>query len=316
MRGIPLTLGLVFASALAHAAEFDIPERPFLIKPYIEVPGLNLELRSLRTDRFVSWSPNYRAQTGLSLSYQGLIGVSASAKGEISREDAALKGNSEYTDFRFKFPWRRISVEFGYQNLQGFYAQNTGDFAPGSAYLLRPQLTLESKYLGVTYTAKPDQYSLAAAFDQSERQTASGGTWLLTMHIADTVFEDKGGTPLIPTELQADFQDESLITKGEFLSITAGGGYGHMWTYGETGYAFAQILVSLGSQIGKSSDSSRQFTESETAGYTKLDIGAGSNGKIHVAGILLSMDQTSNKTAQTELGKRNVLVHLFYGFRL
>lgn len=305
------------ASSAAEAASFEIPERPFLIKPYIEVPGLNLELRSVTSDKGVIWSPNYRAQTGLSVSYQGLIGVSASAKGEISREDASLKGRSDYTDFRFRFPWRRVSIEFGYQSLKGFFAENTNEFAPGTGqYLLRPELTLQSKYLGVTYATKPDQYSLAAAFDQSERQTASGGTWLLTMHVADTVFEDQGGTPLIPVELQSHFPTESLITKGKFLSITMGGGYGHLWTFGETGYAFAQLLASVGAQIGRSSDATRQFSESESAGFAKLDLGVGSNGKVHVTGLLLSIDQTSNRTAETELGKRNLLVHLFYGFRL
>lgn len=298
-------------------ASFEVPERPFLIKPYIEVPGLNLELRSLTSDKFVNWTPNYRAQTGLSVSYQGLIGVSASAKGEISREDAALKGRSDYTDFRFRFPWRRISIEFGYQSLKGFFAENTQDFAPGNGqYLLRPELILQSKYVGVTYTVEPDRYSLAAVFDQSERQTTSGGTWLLTMHAADTLFEDQGGTPLIPVELQSHFPTESQITKGEFLSITMGGGYGHLWTLGETGYAFAQLLASVGAQIGRSSDATRQFSESETAGFAKLDLGIGSNGKVHVTGLLLSIDQTSNRTAETELGKRNLLVHLFYGLRL
>jgi hypothetical protein len=304
-------------SIAAEAASFEIPERPFLIKPYIEVPGLNLELRSINSDKGVIWSPNYRAQTGLSVSYQGLIGVSASAKGEISREDASLKGRSDYTDFRFRFPWRRTSVEFGYQRLKGFFAENTDEFAPGTGqYLMRPELALESKYLGVTYAAKPDRYSLAAAFDQSERQTSSGGTWLLTMHVADTIFEDHGGTPLIPNELQSQFPTESQITKGDFLSITMGGGYGQLWTFGETGYAFSQLLVSVGTQIGRSSDGNRQFSDSESAGFAKLDLGIGSNGKIHVTGLLLSIDQTTNKTAETELGKRNLLVHLFYGFRL
>lgn len=303
--------------AMAESSSFDIPERPFLIKPYIEVPGLDLELRSLSTGGRVVWSPNYRAQTGLSVSYQGLIGVSASAKGEISRDDATLKGRSDYTDFRFRFPWRRISLEFGYQSLKGFFASNTNEFSPGSTqYLLRPELELESKYLGLTYATKPDRYSLAAAFDQSERQQTSGGTWLLTMHVADTVFADLGGTPLIPTELQSQFPTQSLITKGDFLSITAGGGYGHLWSFGETGYAFSQLLISVGAQLGRASDAVRTFSDSESAAFAKVDLGIGSNGKVHVTGLLISIDQITNKTAETELGKRNLLVHLFYGFRI
>ncbi len=309
-------------SSKAEAAEtggaFDIPEDKFLIKPYIEIPGLNLEFRSrLSTGKYVSWSPNYRAQTGLGISYDGLIGVSASAKGELSREDETLKGYSEYQDLRFRFPWRRFSIEVGYQKLRGFFADNTAEFDPGSTvYLKRPNLVLESKYANVTVTLKPDRYSLAAAFDQSERQTSSGGSWLGTLQIIETVFEDREQVPLIPTNLQVHFPSEALVTKGRFVTATAGGGYGHMWTYGETGFAFSQILIGLGAQTGQSSDGTQNFTASESAGNIKLDLGAGSNGKKYVSGILLSIDQTSNQTTETELGKRNVLVHLFFGFRL
>ncbi|MBN8540238.1 MAG: DUF4421 family protein [Deltaproteobacteria bacterium] len=300
------------------SGKFETPEDKFLIKPYIEVPGLNLEFRSrLSNGKLVNWTPNYRAQTGLGISYDGLIGVSASAKGELSREDELLKGRSEYQDFRFRFPWRRISIEVGYQKLRGFFAENTTDFDPGSTvYLKRPDLVLESKYASFTVTLKPDQYSLAAAFDQSERQTSSGGSWLGTLHIVENVFEDIGAVPLIPVGLQVYFPNEALVTKGRFLSATVGGGYGHLWSFGETWFAFSQILVGVGAQSGKSSDGTQEFSVSELAGNIKLDLGVGSNGKKYVSGILVSTDQTTNQTTETELGKRNILVHVFFGFRL
>lgn len=315
---LPLLAGASFTLAADAGGSFEIPEKKFLIKPYIEVPGLSLEFKSrLSTGKLVNWSPNYRAQTGLGISYDGLIGVSASAKSELSREDEATKGHSEYQDFRFRFPWRRFSIEFGYQKLRGFFAENTSDFDPGAtSYLKRPDLVLESKYLNVTATLKPDQYSLAAAFDQSERQTASGGSWLAALQIVETVFEDRGQVPLIPTGLQVHFPNEALVTKGRFLSLTAGGGYGHLWTFKETGFVFSQLLIGVGAQSGKSSDGTQDFSASESAGNIKLDLGVGSNGKKYVSGILLSIDQTSNRTTETELGKRNALVHLFFGFRL
>jgi hypothetical protein len=315
---IALTIAASTGYTQASSGTFETPEDKFLIKPYIEIPGLNLEFRSrLSTGKLVNWTPNYRAQTGLGISYDGLIGVSASAKGELSRENEDLKGRSEYQDFRFRFPWRRFSIEVGYQKMRGFFAENTTDFDPGSTvYLKRPDLVLESKYASVTVTLKPDRYSLAAAFDQSERQTSSGGSWLGTLHIAENVFEDTELVPLIPAGLQAYFPNEALVTKGRFLSVTAGGGYGHLWAFGETWFAFSQILIGVGAQSGKSSDGTQDFSASELAGNIKLDIGAGSNGKKYVSGVLISTDQTSNQTTETELGKRNILVHVFFGFRL
>lgn len=313
-----LTISATAGHTQEGSGKFETPEDKFLIKPYLEIPGLNLELKSrLSTGKLVKWTPNYRAQTGLGISYDGLIGVSASAKGELSREDETLKGRSEYQDFRFRFPWRRFSIEVGYQKLRGFFAENTTDFDPGSnVYLKRPDLVLESKYANVTFTLKPDRYSLAAAFDQSERQTSSGGSWLGTFHVFENVFEDTGGVPLIPVGLQAYFPNEALVTKGRFLSVTAGGGYGHLWTFGETGYAFSQILLGVGAQAGKSSNGTQDFSTSDLAGNIKIDVGTGSNGKRYVSGILISLDQTSNQTTETQLGKLNILVHLFFGFRL
>jgi hypothetical protein len=299
------------------AAPFSEPARKILVKPFIDIPGLNLELMSrTNEEKLVSWSPNYRTQTGISLSYAGLIGVAASAKSGMSRQDETAMGKSDYTDIRVRLPWRSISVEVGYQKLKGFYADNTQEFSPGtSGYLKRPDLSLESKYASVVFVLQPNRYSLAAALDHSERQLASGGSFLGAAHVIDTTF-DNGSEDLIPTELHPHFGSEAAVNDGRFFSATAGGGYGHMWRFGETGYVFTQLLIGLGFQVGRSRDEQRSFETNELAGMGKFDFGIGSNGELLLGGLLISIDQTSNFTPETELAKRNFMVQLFAGFRI
>lgn len=299
-------------------SQFVSLQNGILIKPYIESPGLNLELAtSENQDHSVIWAANYRLNYGLSLSYQDLFSFSLSVKGELSAEDANLKGKSEYTDFRFRFPSRAISIDLGYQKLKGFFAENTNSFSSGpDAYLLRPDLSLQSIYAGMIVAVSPDRYSLAAAYNQSERQTVSGGSWLVSGHISNTTFQDKSGSPLIPVELQPYYPSEAHITKGDFYSATVGGGYGYLWAFGTNGYAIAQGVVDLGLQLGYASDPTKRYSNADMATHGKVDLGVGLNGTTQLLGLLISYDATTYRTTETELSKANIMVHAFYGIRL
>ncbi len=314
---LQLTSGFIttVSSAEADGSSFTSPKRKFLIRPFIEIPGLNLELKSITAqDKVVVWAPNYRAQTGVSLSYDDLFGVAAAGKGDLKQEDADLKGNSSYSDFRFRFPWRRVSVEFGYQRTQGFFAENTSSFAPGSALIKRPDLQLESKYLQFIGVLKPDHYSLAAAFDHSELQNSSGGSPIVILQIVETSFADSQA--LIPAELQPAFGAEALIKRGVFQTVNAGYGYGYLFRFGDTGYLFGQGLLGIGGQRGKAYSDTQEFSANESSFLVRSDVGVGSSSDRMVGGLLLSIDSNSNKTSKTELARRLTLLSLFIGVRL
>ena len=319
---LSLTLSTTFGAFEARAdsdsgsaAEFSSPERKVLIKPYIETPGLNLELKSItQQDRVVVWSPNYRAQTGVSLGYDGLIGVAIAGKGDLKQEDLDLKGSTTYSDFRFRFPWRRVSVEFGYQQTKGFFAENTSAFAPGNATIKRPDLQLESKYLQLIGVLRPNSYSLAVAFDHSELQRTSGGSPLAALQFIETSFSDS--QELIPSQLQPAFGAEALIKRGVFQTANAGLGYGYLFRFGDTGYAFAQGLLGFGAQLGKTYSDTQEFSANESSFLARADFGVGASGDRMVGGLHLSVDSTSNKTAATELSRRLTLVQVFIGIRL
>lgn len=312
------TFGMFKARAESEASSasgFSSPERKVLIKPFIEVPGLFLELKSItQQDKVVVWSPNYRTQTGVSLGYDGLIGVAIAGKGDLKQEDLDLKGSTTYSDFRFRFPWRRVSVEFGYQKTKGFFAENTSAFAPGSAPIKRPDLQLESKYLQLIGVLKPNRYSLAAAFDHSELQRTSGGSPLAVLQFIETSFSDS--QELIPSQLQSAFGAEALIKRGIFQTVNAGLGYGYLFRFGDTGYVFAQGLLGVGAQLGKTYSDTQEFSANESSFLARTDIGVGASGDRMVGGLHLSLDSTSNKTAATELSRRLTLVQVFIGIRL
>lgn len=297
------------------ATGFASPKRQILIKPFLEIPGLNLELKSItQQDKVVVWSPNYRSQTGVSLGYDGLIGVAISGKGDLKQEDLDLKGSTTYSDLRFRFPWRRVSIEFGYQQTRGFFAENTSTFAPGSATIKRPDLQLDSKYLQLIGVLRHSSYSLAAAFDHSELQQTSGGSPLAVLQIVETSFSDS--QELIPSQLQFAFGAEALIKRGVFQTANAGLGYGYLLRFGDTGYAFAQGLLGVGAQLGKTYSDTQEFGANESSFLARVDLGVGTSGERMVGGLQLSIDSTSNKTAATELSRRLTLVQVFIGIRL
>lgn len=304
----------------AHAeGGFDQPSRRLLLKPFIEIPGQSLEFtNSIDKSAKVRWTPNYRAKTGISISYAGIGGFSVSGMSELAKESAELKGVSRITDYRFRFPWRHFMLSLAYQKNQGFYIDNTGaiDTSLVGQYIKNPDMLMETKSLLAIFVANPE-FSLSAFLDHSERQTRSGGSWLIVGKVAEASFRDPTQNfGLIPTAIRSRFQPESLVHEGQFRSMGIGGGYGHTLAFGKIGYATAMGLLGPAAQSGKLSDATQDFTSSSTGALLNVDLGIGANGEIHVFGLHLSAEASIYKTAATEVSTTLTSLSLFYGYRL
>jgi hypothetical protein len=316
---IAATSSYLFTVTAQAEGGFHQPSKRLLIKPFIEAPGQSLEFTNIiDKSAKVRWQPNYRAKTGLSVSYAGLGGFSISGMSELARESAELKGVSRITDYRFRFPWRRFMLSLGYQKNQGFYVDNTAsiDQSLAGQYIKNPDMEMESKSLMAIFVADPD-YSLAAFLDHSERQTRSGGSWLLVAKFSEASFRDSPRSiGLIPSAIRPRFQPEALVHEGQFRSIGIGGGYGYMLGFGDIGYASAMGLLGPSAQSGKLSDSSQDFTSSSTGALLNVDLGIGANGEENVFGVHLSAEASIYKTAATEAATTLTSLSVFYGRRL
>jgi hypothetical protein len=125
--------------------------------------------------------------------------------------------------------------------------------------------------LNLFYALGEGKYSLAAAMDQSDLQLESGGAWLLFAAWRQQLISNQG--PLVPAAFQADFGSEALTFLMDNTTITAGPGYGYLWSKGEF---FASGSLSMGPGY-------RRSYYKLTTGENKTDTSVGFNALVRLA---------------------------------
>lgn len=140
-------------------------------------------------------SINNKTKASLSVDYRNISAtVSFAPKFFPGNNDNDLKGNSSYTDFRFRFFPKRFIQTVYYKNVKGFYIENMQDLVPGwqedkDGYLQFPDLRVQTFGGSTSYVLKKD-FSLKSIYTQGEWQKNSSGSWVPFLDYDLTIFRD------------------------------------------------------------------------------------------------------------------------------
>jgi len=135
-------------------------------------------------------------------------------------------GNTKYTDLTLGIQGRRYSLWFYYLRYRSLYIRNfeaTGGLSPGSTPL-RPDMRVTTTGLLSTYSFRKN-FSIKAAFAQTERQLKSAGSFLLIM--GDRFSSLTNDSSFIPLSLEEDFDITHTLSdiRTNTLTVAPGGGY-------------------------------------------------------------------------------------------
>lgn len=289
----------------------------YLLKPYIEAPGYEVNIKSQESGRQLTWVPNSTGLIGVDLYIKDLIGFGLGLKTQLSKEDQVKRGSTEYRDWRLSLAYPRVHLALNYQSYQGFYLRDTATVNPSwsdsEPYLLAPALVSENASITATYIFSPERFSLVSVLDQTERQTKSGGSWLAGGSLARSSLANTEA--IIPVAVQSDFGRDAQLEKAEFYSLMARGGYGYTVALFEDFFASATGLLGLGYQIGSFSTSTESKRKSEIVPRIDFLLGLGYNGPRFVAGGSLAFESTDYKTESIEIPSTLYDIKVYVGGR-
>lgn len=141
------------------------------------------------------FSINNKTRASFSVDYR-IISATISFTPDFlpGNNDDALKGNSSYTDLRFRFFPKKFIQTVYYKNVKGFYMENMSDFFPEwkegtDPYLQFPDLRVQSFGGSTAYVLK-DNFSLKSIYTQGEWQKESRGSWVPFVDYDLSVFRD------------------------------------------------------------------------------------------------------------------------------
>jgi hypothetical protein len=313
-----LIIGLLSNSPLAFGDINHFENKNFTLKFFIDGPGLNLDFNSKLTNRLVRWKPNLRANIGLGISLRDYIGISGSLKASMSETELHEKGSTDYQDWRFFYNFRRVQILLNYQEYRGFYIENSGQidssYMNSSMTIQEPAMSARNYSANMTYIFSPDEFSLQASLDQTARQEASGGSYLVGVAANHTIFNNDN--LLIPANVQGEFGTDKAITSGTFTTLSFKAGYGYTWVVPwKKLFMSGVLMVGAGFQNSRYSDPKKQYTTTRPVGKGDITVSAGYNGDKNFTGVSIIGDSTSYDTEAIKITSTLYLISFYVGTR-
>ncbi len=312
-----LVIGVLLFCAPAHAGDIhEFNGKNVHVKLGIDVPGYDMNF--VGQNREIKYNPNANALYSVGVSLQDLIGITWGFRSPQNKEEKEDKGPTEYEDWRLNLAFKQFHVKFNYAKYKGFYIEDSSEVDPawveGQPYYRKPDLVSQNIGVNFTWILHPEDFSLVAAYDQTERQEKSGGSILLGAAASETIFQDDG--QIIPTNVQGAYGRHQLLTEGRFQSFTVKAGYGHTFVLSQKYFASLAAAFGMGRQYMKIKGA--DFSDSTWAPAAKGDLIAsfGYNGDDYYTGVFASADQTDYKTGEMKISVNQWMARIYFGFRL
>jgi hypothetical protein len=309
---------LILSPVLCFAKWKDFGDRKATVRLGAILPTLDVETKPRQPLAPINlkYKPHVSTRTFVSLAYDWW-GITASKINPTKPEDEALNGTTQSSDYQFRFYFKKLAAEAYYQKYLGYYIENTQDVVPGwtpnQQKRLLPDMSTEHIGASFTYVFDPDSYSMSAAFDQSAKQTESGGSWLLNFSASDHHIENF--QPLIPTELASSYGEYSKIQKAKLLSFSLGFGGGYNYILFEDFYFSVMAILNSAHQILRyeKTDSTGSLSKTGAQGHVKL--GLGYNADYYIIGVYVINNSASYLIENVETVFNTAEVSTFLGTR-
>jgi hypothetical protein len=315
MRMAALAL-LFLVTATARAGMHEYSGKTLHTKLGIDLPGYDLNFKS--DTREIKFSPNVRALYAVGLSLQDFIGINWGFRATQTEKESAQRGETDYEDWRINLAFRQFHLFLNYSQFRGFYIQDSREvdntWVDGQPFVQAPNLSSRTAGANFTWIVSPEDYSMVAALDQTERQEKSGGSWLLGAAVSETVFRDED--EIIPASVQSAYGADQKLQEGRFLVLNVKGGYGHTFVFAKKYFAAASLQIGGGTQRMKLKGT--DFSRTEWANSAKLDalLSLGWNGDNYYSGLAATADGTSYDTGPVEITTTLYVIKLYFGFRI
>ena len=202
----------------------------FYIKPILTFRNLNLELQSTSNQiNDIEYKANANPYFGLGL-YFFDIGIELSVKlQDQTTRDVDIFGETDIFDFQTNIYSKKWGADIAFQRYSGFYLEDPDRHIPtwqsGDPFPQRPDLKLFNLQLNTFYIFNHNKFSFRSAYNQSDRQLRSAGSFL--MNLFTGTFRFKSDSILIPEEELPLFGEEGSLDFGRLSTLALMPGYTH-----------------------------------------------------------------------------------------
>ncbi len=284
----------------------------FFIWPLIKQRSTQFEIQQINNKgNRLTYKPNNSVGLGFGL-YVFEVGVELTFAVPVNAEKESLFGKTKATDLQLNLLGKTWGLDLFYQNYDGFYLDDpNGNIVPGAPYPQRPDLRTRNLGINGIYVFNK-KFSLRSAYNFSERQRRSAGSFLLTGTL--NFFGVQGDSALYSKKYEPVFSAATAFSKMNMNTFSISPGYSYTLVVKNF---FANASLSIGPayhwadyQVGI-----QELSTSSLNSFFDVRAGLGYNGKRFFCGVNLVNQTRTIKFESIQFANSSTTFKLLFGYR-
>ncbi|MGC3944989.1 MAG: DUF4421 family protein [Chryseolinea sp.] len=288
----------------------------FFVWPVLKQRQLEFRIEDVETrDARLIYRPNRPYSLGMGV-YMFEVVLELTGSLPVSSHSEEIYGESRARDFQVNMFGKKWGVDLYRQKYEGFYIVDPENpVPPDTPHPQRPDIYTRNLYGTVSYTFNNKKFSLRSAYNFTERQLKSSGSFLLFGSLNG--FKTRGDSALLGSEYQAKFGSDAKIM--EINSTHFGVAPGYTYSLIHSKGFFINGVFALGPASNWIRYKSEDGSESKDVKFNSFyvaRIAMGYNGDRFFAGVSYGGQSTNARFESVRLRASTGTLKLLFGFRL
>ena len=238
----PLVVGLlisffVFNSSFAQNSSDSIRSKYiqrfpdyFFLWPVVKQRSTSFDVKSQTTGQKLTYKPNGDYGLGFGM-YIFEIGFELTFSIAPKPSSQAIFGHSKSSDLQLNVLRKSFGLDLFTQHYSGFYRTDSNNpVPPGMPYPERPDISVWNTGINGVYIFNKNKYSLRAAYNFSERQLRSGGSFILSGTV--NTFNLRADSAVYGGNYIPAFGANGDFVKLDYTTLSVAPGYAHTLVVG------------------------------------------------------------------------------------
>ncbi|MGC4023226.1 MAG: DUF4421 family protein [Cyclobacteriaceae bacterium] len=285
----------------------------FYLWPVIQQRSTSFDIVNQdRSNPKLTYKPNGDYSVGIG-AYIFKVSFEASLSVPPASEKEKLYGHSSSSDYQFNLLSKRWGVNGFAQNYNGFYQTDSDKPVPaGVVYPQRPDISTWNTGVNGIYIFNSKRYSLRAAYNFSERQLKSGGSFLLTGTI--NTFSFRADSGVYGHNYESIYGAKADFSKLDLTTFSVAPGYGYtlvvknLFLNGSLAIGPAQHWIYYRSDAVSS-------TETKLNSFIDLRLSIGYNSDRFFGGVSFVAQSRNVKIEQVQFTSTSTTFRMLVGYR-
>jgi hypothetical protein len=287
----------------------------FFIWPVLKQRTQNYELKTTKPEkRTIGYYSNKPYSLGVGM-YLFEVAAEITFAIPLNEKSKTIYGESKSSNLQLILLGKKWGVDGYFQRYKGFYLQDSEVPVPADTpYIQRPDINTQNIGLNVNYNFNYNKFSFRAAYNYSERQLRSAGSFLLFGSLDN--FKISGDSALIGKEYEGAFLGPSKIRKINSWLIGALPGYTYSVVY--EGF-FINGTLGLGPAynfLNYTMEDNVTNSKSTVNMLFAIKISAGYNGDRFFGGMIFTNQSGNTKIENLNVTSSVASFKILVGYRI